>query len=338
MHCLLRIVNQSIGQSATAAYQGPYMDKFSEMQMFVSIVDASSVSEAARRLGTTKSAVSERLKQLEQRLGTVLLERGRPVHPTAAGHIFYEHSVQILTTVEAAENAVSANSSSLAGMLRIAVPTTFGTRYLATMLALFACQYPDICLDTVSNDQYVNMQDENFDLAIRLGNLKDSTLVGQSMGENHHVICASQAYLNSRGIPQAPEDLHGHDGLLYANREPQGMWRLPVDGKYQSFRIRTRLRTDCGYQLLAAAKAGLGLAILPTFLAADAIAANELQIVLPHHLHSGGFISAVYRKTHRSSPKIRALINFLIEQIGTPAVWDRPILARLAALADTPAL
>jgi DNA-binding transcriptional LysR family regulator len=310
------------------------MDKFSEMQMFVSVVDASSVTVAARRLGTTKSSVSERLTQLERRLGTILAERGRPVRPTLAGSIFYEHSVQILAEVNAAENAVAAARSSLSGSLRVAVPMAFGIRYLPPMLAQFAMRYPDLCLDTESDDRYVNMHDENFDMAIRLGNLRDSTLVAQPIARNRHLICASPAYLSTRGVPQSCDDLQEHEGLLYSNREPQGTWQLPVDGTIQSFRIRARLRTDSGHLLLAAARAGLGLAILPTFLAAEAIAANELQIVLPQHSPSGGSISAVYRKTHRSSPKIRALLAFLTEQIGAPPVWDRSIGTQLAALAD----
>ncbi len=312
------------------------MDKFLEMQMFVAVADAGSLSEAARRLGTTKSAVTERVQQLERRLGASLLERSRPVRTTASGKIFYEHCVRILTEVGAAESTVADVYSSLRGNLRVAIPMAFGMAYLTQMLVRFAGQYPDLCLDIESDDRYANMHDENFDLAIRLGDLQDSNLVAQAMAVNRHLICASPEYLLKNGVPQRPIDLQDHDGLMYANREPSGTWQLPVHGIPQSFRLRTKLRTDSGYHLLEAAKAGLGLAILPSFLASRSIAAGELQIVLPEFSPSGGYVSAIYRRTQRSSPKIQMLVSFLVEQLGTPPIWDRAIEDRLPPLLHIP--
>lgn len=310
---------------------GYLMNKFIEMQLFVAVVDAGSMSEAARRLGMTKSVVSERIQQLEQRLGICLLVRGRKMSVTDPGQIFHAHCVRILADVGEAENAVLAAQASMRGQLRVAAPMAASVRYLGPMLAMFACKYPDLRMEIDSADRQVNMHDDNYDVAIRMGNLHDSSLIAKRMTINRHLICASPGYLAERGVPRLPGDLHEHEGLLYGNREPQSTWQLPAQGRVQSFRIRNRMRTDSGHQLLDAAKAGLGLAILPTFLAADAIASNELQIVMPAFSPSGGWVSAIYRKSHRASPKIHTLVNFLAEQIGHPPVWEQNIQEHLRA-------
>jgi DNA-binding transcriptional LysR family regulator len=205
----------------------------------------------------------------------------------------------------------------------------FGIRYLAPILSQFAKAHPDICLDVETDDRYVNLQEENFDLAIRLGELRDSALVARSIAPNRKLICASPAYLAERGVPQHPSELHEHDGLLYAHRESNGMWQLPVEGEMQSFRIRARVRTDNGYLMLDAARAGLGLVILPTFLAADAIVAGDLVPVLSDFAPSGGQVSAVFRQSKRGSPKIQALVKFVAERLGQPPVWELAIRDKL---------
>jgi DNA-binding transcriptional LysR family regulator len=303
------------------------MNKFSDMSTFVTVVEAASFSEAARRLGTTKSIVSERVQQLEKRLGCALLERGRPLRMTQAGVVFYESASRVLEDVERAEESVQEVQSSLRGTFRLAVPMAFMTRHLAPILSRFAALHPDLCLDVEAQDRVVSLQDGQYDMAIRMGELSDSSLVGRTITVNRHVICASPAYLEQRGTPDHPCDLAHHDGLIYYNREPNGMWSLPIDGKRQSFRIGTRMRTDSGHLLLEGTRAGLGLAILPTFLAAEPILAGELVPVLQAYSPSGGQISAVYRKTGRTPPKIHVLIEFLAEQVGHPAHWDANLVS-----------
>ncbi|EYS93143.1 LysR family transcriptional regulator [Cupriavidus sp. SK-4] len=307
------------------------MNKLSEMHAFVAVVDAGSITEAARRLGTTKSVISQRVQLLEQRLGAVLLQRGRGAAPTEAGQVFHEYCVRILAEVGEAEDAVLAANTSLRGSLRLAAPMAFSMQYLGPMLSAFSLRYPELRLDVESDDRYVNLHDGNFDVAIRMGQLPDSSLVARPIAPNLHLICASPGYLAAHGTPAHPTDLRHHEGLLYSNREPHGMWQLPVQGELQSFRIRGRLRTDSGHHLLAAACGGLGLAILPAFLAAQAIAAGELCIVLPGYQPSGGQISAVYRRSHRASPKIHALADFLAAQIGQPPIWELAIADHLAS-------
>ncbi|HEB3530107.1 TPA: LysR family transcriptional regulator [Burkholderia cenocepacia] len=304
------------------------MNKFSDMSTFVAVVESGSFSEAARRLGTTKSIVSQRVQQLEKRLGCVLLKRGRPLQLTEPGRSYFEHSRPLLQELERMEVEVQEAGASLRGTLRLVAPVTFVARQLAPLLARFAEQYPDLCVDLETEDRLSNLHDGNFDLAIRIGTLADSNLVARTLTANHHLICASPDYLARHGAPAHPSDLVRHDGLIYLNREPNGMWSLPVDDTLQSYRIRTRMRTDSGPQLLTAALAGLGLAILPTFLAADALLAGDLLPVLTGYPPPGGQIAALYRKTIRTSPKIQALIQFLIDEISQPACWDAALVER----------
>ena len=303
------------------------MNKLSDMTTFVTVVDAASFSEAARRLGTTKSIVSERMQQLEKRLGCALLERGRPLRMTQAGIVFYESASRVLEDVERAEESVQDVQSSLRGTFRLAVPMAFMNRHLGPILSRFSAKHPDLCLDVEAQDRIVSLQDGQYDMAIRMGELSDSSLVARSITVNRHLICASPAYLERRGTPVHPGDLVHHDGLIYYNREPNGMWSLLLDGRRQSFRIGVRMRTDSGHLLLESARAGLGLAILPTFLAAEPILAAELVPVLQAYSPSGGQISAVYRKTVRTSPRIHVLIDFLAAEIGHPARWDADLIA-----------
>jgi DNA-binding transcriptional LysR family regulator len=298
------------------------MNKFSDMITFVTVVDAASFSEAARRLGTTKSIVSERIQQLEKRLGCALLERGRPLRMTQAGMVFYESASRVLEDVERAEESVQDAQSSLRGTFRVAVPMAFMTGHLAPILSKFAALHPELCLDVEAQDRVVSLQDGQYDLAIRMGELSDSSLVARTITVNRHLICASPAYLEQQGTPAHPCELAQHAGLIYYNREPNGMWSLPFEGRRQSFRIGTRMRTDSGHLLLEGARAGLGLAILPTFLAAEPMLAGELVAVLQAYSPSGGQISAVYRKTVRTPPKIHVLIEFLADEIGHPSRWD----------------
>lgn len=305
------------------------MNKLSEMHSFVAVVDAGSISEAARRMGTAKSVVSQRIQNLEKRLGGSLLERGRHTRLTESGGIFYRHCIGILADVEDAESAVLISQATVRGSLRVAAPMAFGTRYLTPILSSFAKHYPELELDVEFDDRRVNLQEEGFDVAVRIGELPDSSLVAKAITPNRHVICASPDYLSVYGTPLTPQELGKHFAMLYVNREPHGMWSLPVNNALSSFRVRCRMRTNCGHQLMEAAKAGLGLAILPTFLAAQPIVDGELIEVLEPYAPRGGNISVVYRQSQKNSSKLLALSSFLGEKIGNPPIWDQILEAHL---------
>lgn len=305
------------------------MNKFVDMATFVAVVDAKSISEAAKRLGTTKSVVSQRIHQLEKHLNTQLFERGRHLTITQSGNLFYQRCIQILTDVELAELEASTLKSHLKGRLRLSVPMAFTEYYLASILSKFAQQYPELELDIEATDSYANLSNDNFDAAIRFGRLPTSSLIAKKISINRHVLCASPSYLQQCGNPEHPDDLENHEGLLYILREPHGMLQLPVNGQLRSFRIRNRLRTNSGHQLFAAAMDGLGLAILPTFIAAEHIASGALSIVLPKYSPLSGDISVVHRQGHRNSNKIKVLVDYLREAIGYPPAWDLCIQSHL---------
>lgn len=302
------------------------------MNTYIAIIEAGSITEAAKRLGTTKSVISLRMQQLEKRLGVSLINRGRVFTLTDAGQEFYQRSIHLLNELNEIEESVRSTHLSLTGSLRIAVPSAFSINFLAPYLAEFMTTYPELNLDIESTDNYVNLHEENYDIAIRMGQLVDSELISRTIAPNNHYVCASPEYLNKFGIPQHPQELVHHKGLLYLAREPHGIWQLPVDGHYQSFRIQSIMRTDSAHQLFEAAKAGLGLAILPGFIAAPAICKKSLKVVLSEFSPSGGQISAVYRASKRASPKIHQLINFLIEKIGNPPSWESDIQRTLSDL------
>ncbi|VFT31071.1 LysR family transcriptional regulator [Pseudomonas aeruginosa] len=196
------------------------MNKFAEMTTFVSVVDAHSFSEAARRLGTTKSQVSQRIQQLERRLGRVLLNRTRPLSLTDPGRTYYEHACRLLQELEQAEASVLDADDDLRGQLRLSAPLAFTPRYLAPLLARFAERHPQLRVDVQADDRFVNLQEPRFDMALRMGRLDDSCLVARPITANRHLLCASPDYLARHGVPQHPEELQAHDGLVYYNREP----------------------------------------------------------------------------------------------------------------------
>lgn len=302
-------------------------NKFAELHTFVMVVDACGISEAARRLGVSKAIVSRRIQLFEKRLNACLLERGHKLHVTPAGKQLYEGAIHILDELTHAEEAIKSTTAEFSGELRIVVPTVFGPRYLSPILTLFAKQYPEIHLDIEASDNVASSFDENFDIAIRISTPPDSSLIATPFAENRQVICASPDYLAKRGMPLHPRDLGDHDGLLYTPRESGGHWRLLVDGQKATFSIRRRFRTNSDFQLLDAARQGLGLAILPTFHAAEAIVAGDLQVVLESFTPDAGWISGFYRTSRRGSMKIQALVQFIRQHLDKPPRWDKAIRA-----------
>ncbi|MCH7395825.1 LysR family transcriptional regulator [Acinetobacter dispersus] len=298
------------------------MNQTIEMQTYIAVIEAGSITSAAKRLGITKSVVSQRIQQLEQRLATALIHRGRMMLITEAGQQFYEQSIKILAELNHLEESIRSGTDSLRGNFRLAVPQAFNIQYLAAYLAEFMQMYPELKLDVESTDAFVNLNNGNYDAAIRLGELPDSNLISQSIAPNTHYLCASPDYLKKYGIPTHPKELFRHQGLLYLAREAHGMWQLSINGEKEFFRISSYLRSDSGHQLLEAAKKGLGIAILPGFLVSEAICQQQLSVILPEFSPVGGNISVVYRMSNRASPKIQALVNFLSEKISYPPSWD----------------
>lgn len=254
----------------------------------------------------------------------VLIERGRVFRVTQLGRHYHDFCVQVLGDVRDMEESIQSFDGGLHGVLRIAVPVAF-VAHLAPLIAEFSLIYPELKMDIDADDRHVDLNLGRYDAAVRVGVLEDSALVARRITANRHVICGSPGYLDRKGRPASAEELREHDGLLSMRRAHHGMWRLGVEGREQSFRIRSKMRSDNADILLGATLAGVGLSIMPTFLAGAYLLAGQLEIVLPGCVPPGGEISVVYRRAQRASPKINAFVEFLAQRIGQPPAWDRQL-------------
>jgi DNA-binding transcriptional LysR family regulator len=301
------------------------MIEFADMAAFVAVVETSSFTDAARRIGTTKSVVSRRIAGLEKELGAPLLDRSsRSVRATEVGAVYYAKCVRILESVGAANDFVAGHNRLVRGRLRIALPGDVGARLLLPPLGEYAARYPDVLVDVEIDDGHANLSESHFDLALRIGRLGDSGLVARPLTAFRRWLCASPAYLQARGEPRSLADLAAHDGLIDAGDD---FWQLQADGEAQPCRVRERLRSNSAAHLLDAALAGLGIALVPAPLAAEAIGAGRLRVLLPQHAPAPEQASLVYPKSRRTSPKVQALLNFLAEHYAGAPSWDAAIEA-----------
>jgi DNA-binding transcriptional LysR family regulator len=301
------------------------MDRFEDLQAFVAVVEAGSFTAAAERLGIAKSAVSRRVSELENRLGAQLLRRTtRQMNLTDTGRAFYEHGSRILADLDEAESAVLQQHGELGGSLKVALPLSFGIRHMCEPIAEFSRRHPRVEFDLDLNDRRIDLLEEDVDVAVRIGRLRDSSLIARRLFEARTVVCASQTYLDRHGVPQTPEDLAGHQCLLYSNiPDPtRWVWR-DGNGERHDVRVRAALFASSGDFLLNAAIQGLGIALEPTFNAGEAISRGDLVPLLTEYQWPISPAWAVYPPTRHLSYRVRAFIDYLAEHFsGTPA-WDK---------------
>ncbi len=302
------------------------MDRFDELQTFSAVVETGSFSAAADRLSLAKSAVSRRIGELEARLGAQLLNRTtRRLSLTEAGREFYERAQRLLTDLEEAEQSVSASRGALRGRLRLAAPLSFGLLHLAPALDAFLAEHLELVLDLDLDDRRINLVEEGFDLALRIGDLGDSTLIARPLVPIRVQLCASPDYLRRHGTPTKPEDLAFHAGLVYGNIPEAQHWRLTdANGKEYTVKVPARMRANNGNVLLQAAIDGLGITSAPTFLCYKALAEGTLVPLLTDYTSPGTTAYAVYPSRRHQLQRVRALIDFLVERFGEASpYWDR---------------
>ena len=301
------------------------MDTISGMITFARVVEANSFSEAARRLGVSKSAVSKQIARLEDRLGARLLNRTtRRISPTEVGAAFYERCARIVAEVEEAELAVTRLQAEPRGVLRVNAPMSFGILHLAPAIAVFMKRYPDLEIDLTLNDRFVDLIDEGYDLAIRIGTMADSSLIARKLAPSRLVACAAPAYLRRRGLPTVPRDLADHECLIYSLATAGDLWKFTdSEGTPQPVRVSARLKVNNGDVMRDIAAAGLGLTVLPTFIAAKGLEAGTLVPVLTDYRLPETAVSAVYPQNRHLSPKIRVFVDFLAGRFGPEPYWDR---------------
>jgi DNA-binding transcriptional LysR family regulator len=300
------------------------MDRMAALEAFVKVSETQSFTEAAERLGQSKSAISRHISALEAELGARLFHRStRTLALTEAGQSYYERMVRILSDVEEANRAVTQLQAAPRGRLRINAPMSFGFLHLAGVLPDFLERFPEVTIDLVMNDRFVDLVDEGFDVAVRIGGMVDSTLIAKRLGPIRRVICASPAYLQRRGTPRTPDDLRQHDCLLNSNVQASHEWSFSKpEGGMWSVDVRGPVTANNGDALRVAALKGLGLTLLPTFIVGADLQAGNLVTVLDEYVMQRLSMHAVYPTARHLSPKVRAFVDFLAERFGSRQYWD----------------
>ena len=299
------------------------MNQFEDMQTFVRIVEAGSITKAAEQLNTVKSAVSRRLSELEKRLGVNLLTRTtRAQTLTASGNNYYQHCLKLIDELKEFESNIKQEHSSLTGRIKLAAPLSFGLAHLGPALRKFNQLHPDIMFDVDFNDRKVDLIEEGFDLAIRISNLNDSTLKARKITSTHLILCASPGYLSKHGTPTKPEDLlKGHVKLNYQNSNETWIFKKE-NGKKVSIKILTAVSSNNGNYLCDAAIADQGLIYTPDFIVYKAIKLEQLKPLLQKfYLKLEIPAYAIYPQTRHVSQRVRNLIDFLVQYYGDNPYW-----------------
>lgn len=299
------------------------MDTLRDYAVFVAVVDSGGFTPAARSLGLTKSAVSKRVALLEDRLGARLLDRTtRRLRPTGPGLSFLESCRRVLAEVEAAEAAVSSLHTEARGTLRVNAPMSFGLRHLGGLLPPFLERHPGLSVDLVLNDRVVDLIDEGFDVAVRIADLVDSALIARRLAPARLVVCAAPAYWRRHGRPERPQDLAGHECLIYSYQPNIAEWPFRMPGGGRGARVGGRLRANNGDVLRAAAVAGLGVALAPTFIVGDDLRAGRLETALEGFEAPPLAIHAVFPPGRHPTAKVRAFVDHMIAALGPRPYWD----------------
>lgn len=294
------------------------MDRLTEMEAFATVVDQGGFTDAARKLGISKSAVSKHVSSLEARLGARLLNRTtRRVSPTEIGLAYYDRARRVLNDAGEADALVTAMQAAPSGQLRISVATDFGANHLSPVLGEFLREFPDITVNMVLNNRYVELISEGFDMAIRIGEMEDSTLRARKLAETTMRMIAAPSYLERYGVPQRIDDLNDHKLLHHSSQSGGSVWKLTSpSGEKRQVRTAGWLTVNDGQSLLNACISGLGIAYLSSFLCDEAIAKGQVVSLMTDLPTERQGIYAVYPPGRYTQPKVRAFIDFLVHQFG----------------------
>ena len=298
------------------------MDRIDAMRAFVAVVIEGSFSNAASSLQLSPQLVSKYVSKLEEQLDVRLLHRTtRKVSLTEAGTHYYQHAQQILLSIDEMDSQLGGLQQNPKGTLRISAPVSFALKHMAQLVAEFQLRYPLVNVDLQLNDRKVDIVDEGFDIAIRIGQLKSSSLIAKHIAPIRIILCASPDYLKQYGTPIKPEDLKTHRYLHYSYME--------IDGKDEVFRwLRTQntsstLRSNNGDILVEAAIAGAGIVLQPTFIASNALQSGALVQILPDFELDPIGLYAVYANRKLLPNKVRCFIDFIEGYYGSPPYWDK---------------
>lgn len=300
------------------------MNLLEDMQAFVRIVEAGSLTQAAEQMDTVKSAVSQRLSRLESRMGVQLIIRTtRKQKLTDAGHSYYQSCLNILDQVSTAEASVKQQNTALAGSIKIAVPLSFGLNHLNQAFRKFNALHPEVVFQIDFNDRQVDLVNEGFDLGIRIAQLKDSNLVAKKVTHTQLILCASQAYLDKHGKPETPDDLKkGHVKLKY-NQSPD-VWKFTDKaGSQCQVKVPNKMICNNGEFMCDVAIDGQGLVMIPDFLCYKAIASGDLVPLLCNYKTNQVLnVYAIYPPNRYVPMRVKKLVNYLSEYFGDKPYWQ----------------
>ncbi|MFD1695347.1 LysR family transcriptional regulator [Roseibium aestuarii] len=298
------------------------MSDFTDMEIYARVISAGSMSAAGREMNLSPAVVSKRIRRLEERLGTRLLQRTtRQIAMTESGQGFYERVIAILASVEEAEAYVADGAAQARGTLKVAAPTSFGRLHIAPHLAKFFKANPDLGVNLDLEDSFVDIVGEGYDLAIRIAELSDSSLVARRLAPVHRILCASPAYLQRHGEPQSIADLmENHICLAAANQDP---WRLVGPEGQVTIRTQAPIRTNSSEVVRECVLAGVGIALRSTWDIGPELRDGKLKVVLPEYRASSKVgLFAVYPSRRFLAAKVRVFIDFLATLYGPDPYWD----------------
>ena len=303
--------------------------RLDDILAFLQAMETGSISTAAQRMGLSKSVISKRISDLEAVFKVELLHRStRGVVPTEKGAAFYQRARSIMRQLDQAAEELTEQNDELCGSLRIAAPMTFGTTYLGPILFSFISHHPRLGLALDLDDRITDLPGEGYDLGVRIGRLRDSSLVARKLAVSRRVVCCSPAYAQRAGLPATIEELADHACIGYVNVSPGQIWQFePVEpgGAPRPLVVRSRIIANNGESMRDAAIAGLGISVLPVFIVAKALASGQLINALPDVCPVADAIYAVYPGNRHLPKKVRAVIDYLVAVFEGEPPWEREL-------------
>lgn len=293
------------------------MDRFTSMTIFVRVVELGGFAPTANEAGLSPTMVAKHVSALEARLGARLLNRTtRRQSLTEAGQMYFERCKSLLADMNEADASVSTLRSSPKGVLKITAPASFGSHRLVPALQKFMRAYPDIRVELALSERIVNMVDEGYEAAFRIGALADSQLIARPLAPYQSLLAAAPAYLRMRGAPRSPQELLAHDCLGFSAAGGRSRWRLSDGMREEVVNVVPRLRSNNGEALRQAALAGMGITLQPEVLLADDIQHGRLVHVLPHWAPLPRKMHLVYLNDRQPTAKLKCFLDFAISEFG----------------------
>jgi DNA-binding transcriptional LysR family regulator len=302
------------------------MDRIAAVQLFIRVAETGSFSRAAEELGITQPTATKAVAAIEQRLGARLLHRStRGVSTTEAGQLYYERCKTIAREIDEADNLATLLQSGIGGLLRVNSSVAFGRRVLVPLVLRYMRKHPAVTVDLSFDDRYVDLVAQGVDVAVRMGPLADSTLGARRLGRNPWVMVAAPDYLRAHGAPMSPAEVATRTCLVYSSVQGDARWSLtPPGGHEASVPVRGPFRSNNLSAVLAAAREGLGLAVLPWYVARESVAEGRLQPVLADHVLPAQEVHAVYPSPRLVPSKVSSFIAFLAAAVADEGWLDPP--------------